>query len=98
MCECKNETRGQVKDTVGGVGGGQAIQPNPVPARRAHTQSMGFWWTSCITILGTAIIVAWIPNLLSPEPPKGNVDGYVDPQFKKVEDLFRSVLFFHIYT
>ena len=65
---------------------------NPPPPRRKANKSnnyMGFWWTSCLTVLGSAIIVAWIPNLLSPGPPKGNVDGYFDPRLKKVAENFR---------
>ena len=42
-----------------------------------------------MTVLGTAIIVAWIPNLLYPDPPKGNIDGFVSPKLKKVADTFR---------
>jgi len=59
---------------------------------RAH-RYMGFWWTSCLTVLLTGILVAWIPHLLNPEPPKGNVEGFVDVKvsqgLKKVEDVFR---------
>lgn len=91
MCECKSEARENVKHSVGVAGVAPAPRPNQERRRRTQTQPMGFWWTSCLTVFATALIVAWIPNLLSPEPPKGNVEGAVDPQFKKVEDLFRLV-------
>lgn len=94
MCEAKLD--GSDQETVRHhIGEPPLAMPNNVPhqlARRMKVKSdnyMGFWWTSCLTVLGTAIIVAWIPNLLSPDPPKGNMDGYVHPKLKKVSDVFR---------
>lgn len=94
MCEDKSRT---VKDHLVVAGPAvAAVQRAPPqqnqPARGAKQppdSGMGFWWTSCLTVLLTAIIVAWIPNLLYPEPPKGNVEGSVTPKFKKVEEVFR---------
>ncbi|XP_067939705.1 beta-lactamase domain-containing protein 2-like [Watersipora subatra] len=91
MCEAKSlETeRGDVRHHIGEA---PVLPPNNQHQRRHRSKSpnsMGFWWTSCVTVLGTAIIVAWIPNLLSPDPPKGNIDGFVIPRLKKVSDTFR---------
>lgn len=96
MCEAKlHESDHQnIRHRLAAV---PVIAPNP-PARRHKRQSdnyMRFWWTSCLTVLGTGIIVAWIPNLLSPDPPKGNIDGFVIPQLKKVSDTFRWVTSLH---
>lgn len=89
MCEAKLTSAKGIRHTNNDPP--PVVLPNP-PQRRKPDKSekyMGFWWTSCLTVLGTAIIVAWIPNLLSPGPPKGNVDGFVVPQLKKVEETFR---------
>ena len=92
MCECKSD---QSKDEVRpAVGPAERAQAGNHHGRRRHIPPyMGFWWTSCLTVLVTAIIVAWIPNLISPEPPKGNVEGFVSPAYKKVEEVFRYWLF-----
>lgn len=88
MCECKSEqSKDEVRPAVGPV---EHIQgANQVGRRKPVPHYMGFWWTSCLIVLVTAIIVAWIPNLISPEPPKGNVEGFVSPAYKKVEEVFR---------
>lgn len=89
MCEAKYKDSRQIRHNPEFPQ--VVLAGNPAPRRRTNKSNnyMGFWWTSCLTVLGTAIMVAWIPNLLSPGPPKGNVDGYFAPQLKKVAEIFR---------
>lgn len=95
MCEVKppDSDKGTVRHHLGDA---PIVPPNNLQHRHRHrTKSpnyMGFWWTSCVTVLATAILVAWIPKLLSPDPPKGNIDGFVVPKLKKVSDTFRYVV------
>jgi len=86
MCEGKLEEPNYPKKSAVALLPGQPVVRQP---KMTNNKYMSFWWTSCLTVLATAILVAWIPNLLSPDPPKGNIDGHVIPKLKKVSEIFR---------